>query len=251
MLKDDLTGEYRHGPYERGWIFFLDPDAHVQLSHSELRKVFLEVRGGAAEFHDLKVGIPTDLRYRDILLEDVVVMGQWPLTIEDAEVTIYDSNYLFLQPSGRAVVRLIRSHMVEFIPRDFFGVMEFQDARWTEAGEIIGGVPYHAGANRFTMRGTITIEGVRENLQWKSAQVTREFPVEVVDERGSPVAGALVKVAGQALHTDATGRATFTLVFDETNYNRPVRLEVWREDVLVAVRGIDFFTSTPIRFRLP
>jgi len=251
LLKDDLTGEYRHGPYERGWIFFLDPDAHVQLSRSELRKVFLEVRGGAAEFHDLRVGVPTDLRYRDILLEDVVVMGQWPLTIEDAEVTIYDSNYLFLQPSGHAVVRLIRSHMVEFIPRDFFGVMEFQDARWTEAGEIIGGVPYHSGANRFTMRGTVTIEGLRENLQLKSAQVTREFPVEVVDERGSPVAGALVKVAGQALHTDATGRATFTLVFDETNYNRPVRLEVWREDVLVAVRGIDFFTSTPIRVRLP
>ena len=78
LLRDDLTGEYRHGPYERGWIFFLDPDAHVRLSDSELRKVFLDVRGGVAEFHDLRVGVPTDLRYRDIVLEDVVVMGQWP-----------------------------------------------------------------------------------------------------------------------------------------------------------------------------
>jgi len=130
-------------------------------------------------------------------------------------------------------------------------VMEFQDARWTEAGEIIGGVPYHSGANRFTIRGTITIEGVRENLQWREAQVVREFPVEVVAGRGSPVAGALVKVAGQALRTDVAGRATFTLTFDEANYDRPVRLEVWRGGVLTAVREIDFFTSTPIRVRLP
>ena len=166
-------------------------------------------------------------------------------------MSIYDSNYLFLQPSGHSVVRLVRSHMVEFIPRDFFGVMEFQDARWTEAGEIIGGTPYYSAANRFVMRGTLTIEGVRENLQWKEAQVTREFPVQVLDTTGSPMAGALVKVGGQTHRTDSGGRATFSIVFTEANYDQPLRLEVWVEGELAAVRQVDFFTSTPIRIRLP
>ncbi|GAI53656.1 unnamed protein product, partial [marine sediment metagenome] len=40
ILEDDFTGELEHGPYERGWLFFLDPNAHVRISNSELRKVF-------------------------------------------------------------------------------------------------------------------------------------------------------------------------------------------------------------------
>lgn len=77
ILKDDLSGELKHGPYERGWIFFLDPNCHARISNSELRKVFIEIQGGSAEFRDLKVGLPTSLAYRDIVLRDVVVMGQW------------------------------------------------------------------------------------------------------------------------------------------------------------------------------
>jgi hypothetical protein len=33
--------------------------------------------------------------------------------------------------------------MCEFIPRDFMGTMEFNNAKWTIAGEIIGDVAYH------------------------------------------------------------------------------------------------------------
>lgn len=247
ILKDDFTGELEHGPYERGWIFFLDPDAHIRISDSELRKVFLEVRNDTAEFQDLRAGVPSSLTYRDIVLTDVIVMGQWPFTIMNSDVTITNSNYLFLQPSGFSTVKLIDSHMVEFIPRDFFGTMIFENGLWTNAGEIIGGVPHHSMANDFVIKGSLRIEGVRENLQWKNARVTREFDVIVTDGHGGPVSGVVIKVGGKAYVTDDAGKTKFNIVFDEANYNRPTTVEVRRSGRLIKQQEIDFFTETPIR----
>jgi len=249
LLKDELSGELKHGPYERGWIFFLDPNAHVRLSNSELRKVFLDIRNERAEFRDLRVGVPSNLTYRDIVLKDVIVMGQWPFTIMDLNATITNSNYLFLQPSGLSTVKLINSHMVEFIPRDFFGVMIFENGLWTEAGEIIGGVPYHSMANDFVIKGSLRIEGVRENLQWKNARVTREFEVVATDAGGQPVSGVVIKVGRGTYTTDEAGKTRFNIVFTEANYDKPTPLEVWRSGRLIERREIDFFTETPIRVR--
>jgi len=247
ILKDDFTGELQHGPFERGWIFFLDSDAHVRISDSELRKVFLDLRNVTTAFQDLRIGIPTNLTYRDIVLTNVVVNGEWPFTITDSNVTITNSNYLFLQPSGSSTVKLINSHMVEFIPRDFFGTMIFENGLWTNAGEIIGGVPYHSMANNFVIKGSLKIEGVRENLQWKDAQVTREFDVIVTGFHGVPVSGIVIKVDGQDYVTDGDGKTKFNIIFTETNYNQPTILESWRSGKLIFRQGVDFFTETPIQ----
>ncbi len=249
LLKDELSGELRHGPYERGWIFFLDPTAHVRLSDSELRKVFLDIRNDKVNFRDLRVGVPSSMTYRDIVLTDVVVMGQWPLTIINSNVTITNSNYLFLQPSGLSAVKLIDSHMVEFIPRDFFGALICENALWTEAGEIISSVPYHSMANDFVINGSLRMEGLRENLQWKNARVTREFDVVATDAQGHPVRGVAIKVGGEAYVTDSAGKTKFSIVFNEANYNKPTLLEIWRSGRLIERREIDFFTETPIRIR--
>jgi hypothetical protein len=246
ILKDELSGELKHGPYERGWIFFLDSNAHVRISDSELRKVFIDVRNDTVGFQDLRVGTPSSLTYGDIILTDVVIMGQWGFTITDSNVTITNSDYLFLQPSGDSRVKLIDSHMVEFIPRDFFGAMTFENGLWTEAGEVIGGVPYHSMANDFVIKGSLRIERVRGNLQWKNAQVIREFDVVVRDAQGDPVSGVVIKVGGEAYVTDDTGKITFTITFDETNYNRPTTLEAWQAGRFITWQEIDFFTETPI-----
>jgi len=249
ILKDDFTGELEHGPYERGWIFFLDPDAHVRISDSELRKVFLYIRNETAALQDLRVGVPVSLTHRDIVLTNVIVKGQWPFRITDADVTITNSDYLFLQPSGSSTVRLINSHMVEFIPRDFFGTMIFEKGLWTTAGEIIGGVPYHSMANDFVIKGSLRMEGLRENLQWKDARVTREFEVVVTDIHGDPASGVVIKVSSQAYVTDDAGKTKFNIIFNETNYSQPTTLEAWQSGELIARQGIDFFTETPIRLR--
>jgi hypothetical protein len=247
ILKDDFTGELEHGPYERGWIFFLDPDAHVRISDSELRKVFLDLRNETTAFQSLRVGVPASLAYRDIVLTNVVVKGEWPFSMMDSDVTITNSDYLFLQPSGTSTVTLAHSHMVEFIPRDFFGTMIFENGLWTEAGEIIGGVPYHSMANDFVIKGSLRTEGLRENLQWEDAQVRREFDVVFTDADGDPVGGVVIRVGGQDYVTDETGQTKFTMIFNETNYNQPTNLEVWESGELIARQGIDFFTETPIR----
>lgn len=247
ILKDDFTGELKHGPYERGWLFFLDPDAHVRISDSELRKVFIDLVNENVRFENLRVGIPSSLKYRDIELKDVIIMGQWPFTIIDSNVTISNSDYLFLQPSGESRITLINSHMVEFIPRDFFGTMIFENGVWTNAGEIIAGVPYHSMKNDFTIKGSLRIgEELREHLQWKEARVIREYEVIVRDENGNPAEGALVKIDGETLVSDSAGKTKFSLVFNEFNYMEPKNLEVWEGKNLITQKEIDFFTETPI-----
>jgi hypothetical protein len=91
------------------------------------------------------------------------------------------------------------------------------------------------------------MEGLREHLQWKGAQVTREFDVVVTDVHGDPVGGVVIKVSGQAYVTDDAGKTKFNIIFNETNYNQPTTLEAWQSGELIACQGIDFFTETPIR----
>jgi hypothetical protein len=250
ILKDELSGELKHGPYERGWIFFLDSSAHVRISDSELRKVFLDINNDTAEFQDLRVGIPSSLTYRDIVLNDVVIMGEWSFTILDSNVTITNSAYLFLQPSGSSSVTLIDSHVVEFIPRDFSGTMTFQNGLWTEAGDIICSFLYHSMSNDVVVKGSLKIEGIRENLQWENAQVTREFDVIVMDIQGNPVSEAVITVDGEVYVTDETGKTTFNIIFNEANYKQPMTLEAWQPGRLIIRQEMDFFTETPILIQL-
>jgi len=270
VLPDDFTGDLEHGPYERGWIFFLEPDAHVRISNSHLRKVFLDIQGDTVAFQNLKVGIPSSLSYRDIVLTDVVVNGEWPFTIEGGDVTISDSDYLFLQPSQWATVRLINSHMVEFIPRDFAGTMIFENSLWTCAGELIAGAGYHSTYNQFIMQGSLSMgEELRENLQWDGAVVTRQFDVIAMDVIGKPVEGVEIKTEGLWIDdntgtyvTDEHGEATFDIKFCSLNYKRevpgsiedtdpsaetPLVLEVWQAGDLIARQPLEFFHETPIR----
>ncbi len=247
ILKDDFTGSLKHGPYERGWQFFLDPTSHVKISNSELRKVFIDLVNENVRFKNLKIGQPSSLKYRDIELNDITMMGQWPFSMMDSDVTIVNSDYLFLQPSGESNIYLIDSHMVEFIPREFFGTINFENSLWTNAGEIIGGERGHAMENDFTITGSLKIyPELRQHLQWKDAQVTREYEVIVSDNIGNPIQGALVKINDEATTTDIAGKAKFNLILNEFNYNKPHILEIYQEDELIAQEEVDFFADTPI-----
>jgi hypothetical protein len=137
--------------------------------------------------------------------------------------------------------------MCEFIPRSFFGTMIFENSTWTTAGEIIGGTPYHSMENNFTIKGSLKIDRtVRGSLRWKDAQVTREYEVIVRDESGNPIEGALVKIDGETFISDNAGKAKFSLIFNEFNYNKPKAVEVFEGSNLIAQKEIDFFTETPI-----
>jgi len=124
--------------------------------------------------------------------------------------------------------------------------MIFENGLWTIAGEIIGGVPYHSMGNDFTIKGSLKIEGVRENLRWEDAQITREYDVIIKDENGELINGALIKIDGKTFVSDNTGQVKFSLVFDEFNYIELKNLEVWKGENLIAQKEIDFFTETPV-----
>jgi len=249
FLKDEPKREFRHGLYERGWFFFLDPDSHVRFLDCELAKVFLKIRNETPEFHDLKVRDPSSPRYRGIVFKEVVVMRQWPFAIHTSWVTIHDSNYLFLQPSGYSTVQLVRSHTVGSIPRNFFWTMAFEDATWTEAGEIIGGVPYHSEANRFIIRGSLWTEALRGNLEWKDAWVRREFELFVLDERGGRYAGPRLGSRGRSYRTDSRGRMAFWITFHEANYEEPTEVEIYLRGEPLARPILDFFSTRLIELR--
>ncbi len=138
--------------------------------------------------------------------------------------------------------------MSEFIPREFFGTMIFETSSWYDAGEIIGGEPTHAMENDFTIKGSLKMQGVRENLQWRDAQVTREYDVLISDEDGNPIEGALVKIGGKEFVSDIDGKTKFSLVLNEFNYNKPHILEATKDGKIIDEKEIDFFTETPIIF---
>ncbi len=247
ILKDDFEGELKHGPFERGWLFFLDPDAHVRISDSELRKVFIDLVNETAEFENLKVGEPSSLKYRDIELNDIIIKGQWPFSLYDSHLTISNSDYLFLQPSGNSTLFLINSHMSEFIPREFFGTIIFENSLWDDAGEIIGSQEHHSMENDFTIKGSLKMAPkLRQHLQWRNATVTREYEVLISDENGSPIEGVLVKIEGKEFVSDSTGKVKFSLILNELNYNEPQKLEIIEEGKTITEREVDFFTETPI-----
>jgi hypothetical protein len=213
-----------------------------------VRKIFIDLRGDTSEFQNLKIGEPASLKYRDIILENVAASGEWGFTITDANVTFRDSNYLFLQPSGRSNLNLVNSHMVEFIPRQFSGTITFENGEWTNAGEILGDVAYHSTSNNFRMEGSLKLGAdLRTNLQWKDAQVTREFEVHLVDSKGNPISEGMIKVGGREYRTDGTGKTKFSIVFDDANYKVPTTLEASYSGTPFARQQIDFFTESPIR----
>lgn len=248
LLEDDWVGELEHGSFERGWIFFLERDAHVNISDSYLRKIFFDIQKDTVEFNGLKVSTPVSVKYRDIDIINTDIKGEWGFTINNSNVTFKDSNYLFLQTLGSSTVTLINSHIVEYIPRDFTGTMIFENGTWADAGEFIGGEAYHSNTNDFTIKGSLKMGGeIQNNLQWKNARVTREYDVFLTNSKGSPISGGVVKVDGREYKADANGKATFSIVFDEHNYKKFIQLSAFVSDTPIGTRMFNFFTETPIR----
>jgi hypothetical protein len=250
LLKDDWTGEYEHGSFERGWIFFLDRNSHVKISDSFLRKVFIDIQNDNVNFKNLKVSTPVSLKYRDIEIKNLDIKGEWGFTINDSNVTFENSNYLFLQTFGSSTIKLVNSHIVEFIPRNFTGTMIFENGLWADAGEILGGVAYHSNSNNFTIKGSLKMGGnLRNNLQWQNAQVTREFDVIIYDSQGNAINKGVVRIDGKEYATDVNGKVKFSIVFNETNYKKPLKLEAFFSGSLIGQTYVDFFTETPIRIK--
>ncbi|MPN24020.1 hypothetical protein SDC9_171413 [bioreactor metagenome] len=76
--------------------------------------------------------------------------------------------------------------------------------------------------------------------------MTREYDMEITDESGNPLSGLTVKINGQTFISDENGGVAFSLVFDDTNYDQPEKLQVYNGTNLVFQKDVDFFTETPV-----
>ena len=73
----------------------------------------------------------------------------------------------------------------------------------------------------------------------------------MTEASGNAVSGATLKVSGKQAAESTGSRYTFTLRLDETNYNKPTTVEIWRGGKKVSSLAVDFFTETPIRAVVP
>lgn len=242
------------GPFERGWILFVDETAMVQIVDSRLRKLVYKVPAGGPPLavSGLRLGQPTWLKLGDLQLVGVEVTGQWGFFITGPRQATFDGcDGLWFFLWNDADVRVRHSTMNEFDPRAYHGRLRFEDSRWVGGAEIIP-ESATAPANDFLIEGTLEIEPrLRQSLSWSQSAVTRSFPVRLVGPE-EPTAGVtLVLTKGQrqeTVSTDSSGGATFDLRFTDADYKTVWTLGVKGGDSLAKV---DFFTSTPLVLSLP
>ena len=248
VLRDSeiVTDTLGAGPFERGWVVSADEDAAVALYGSTLRKLVLDLpASGPAEatvsgFH---LGVPTDGTLLNVTLTDVIMNGQWGFSIRGSrQVTFEDCDglWLFLFDTSRVMMR--RSEMNEFDPRQYRGVLAFDDGEWDYSGEIIDN-------NAFLITGTAQVDdaGLQQSLSWSQSVVTREFPIEVLSPLGTPLAGTAVTLTRGSetvsAVTDGNGRAAVRLRFGDADYKQAWQLTTSAGHDPLAV---GFFSDTPI-----
>lgn len=238
------------GPFERGWAIFADPATHLRMTDSVLNKfVFQQFEGVTATFANLNLDKPTTLNYRDIHISDTTIANEWGFFGRNSNLTIRDSQGVWLWPMGSGNWRLSNGMMIEYDPRGFTGTLTFADAIWRNAGEIF------ADSNH-TIEGTVRFqESLDKHLVVSDSTVTRRIPVRVLDTSGRVLKGVTIQLVrdGRAIRarTDASGTATFTVAFDERNLRQPFTVSVIGKTRTIknSSRSVSFFTDTPIVLR--
>lgn len=240
-LVPDELGE---GGYERGWTICVPhPSANVSIMDSQLRRLILTLSDENAEFRDLLIDEPIDFSYRDVSLRNVTVKGQWGVHLRNSNITIRDSEALFIIVWGNSNLTLVNSTLNEFDPTDFHGTINFDSARRT----VYSGITFN---NDFIIRGSVeTLAGPgaekwREGVSWQDSNVTRYY--EVV---GSPDTNLTLRRNESEVwsgRTDPDGRSEFSIRFDDENYQN-----VWSLSDGIQTINVDFFIDTPIDLRAP
>ena len=124
--------------------------------------------------------------------------------------------------------------MSEFDPREFKGKIIFENCYWDTAAEILED-------NDFVMRGNLRI-GVIAGFSWMDSKIKRFYDVEWY----KPNIQLQLRNQAERLvwqgKTDSQGRASFPIVFNDSNYNQHWKLS----DNQGKVISVSFFSTSPI-----
>ena len=255
LQNTEILGDYYEGGSERGLSIFAPSDIRaLKISDSELNKFVLVSTDEDIGFDRLKLGTAQDFSYRNIQLINSKVTTQWGFFMHGGKGTFTNSEGLWFFIYGDAKLTLKNSEMNRFDPRDFRGVIDFENAIWKNAGEIIGN-------NDFTWRGSWFSQGFAEEdfrpLFWDDSRVFREFFLDVFGLDPEPIFVSAAKVEvfdGDdklllEAYTNNTGRAEFSILFDDTNYKEKFTIKVVKGDREIK-HSVNFLTPSPIKLIL-
>ena len=171
----------------------------------------------------------------------------WAVRTSSVDLTVSDSVLGVLRLGGDGQTVVTSSTMCVFWAWGYHDTITFTDSviqdwyetRWCD----------------FWMKGTVTIEGgtiIQEaNGPWTDGVIHREYPVEVTDWQGNPLADVALTLRDNmnavvwAGASGAQGTATFTLTFTETNYFNTWTLSAAVSDPPVTV-PVEIRSDTPI-----
>ena len=185
----------------------------------------------------------------DYVVRNSIVHG-WYLRSRGADLTLVDCDLhnSRLRPefdSASSRTRVIRSYVEELMLWWSHGHVEFEDST---VHHIVTPVE-----STTTISGTVAIEEKYLKTDWgpwMSSYITREFPILVQDDEGSPLAGVpltLRNASGDSIwqgRTAADGTCSFRIWFDDYNYTQTWQLLVGDPPTSVPVA---FLANTPLR----
>lgn len=233
------------GAFERGWSVFADPNTKLQINDSSLNKfVFKEFKNETLTFNNLKVDTSQAFDFRDIHLINTVIENQWGFWGEDSNITVENSEGIWLWPIGTGTWKLIQSRMNELDPRRFVGTLIFDNSIWANTGEIFENTDMKIeGTAKFTEK---------LDLFFADSMVTREYPIEVVSKKKKSIRSFSVDVfdgSEKIAHTETKEKtALIPLSFTQENYKKNFQLNL-KVGKKIKKTQVGFFTNTPIVVR--
>ena len=253
LKNSEILGDYLEGGSERGLAIFAPSNiSKLTITGSTLNKLVITSTNENLTFSGLDLGVERDFAYKNINLSNSKVMAQWGFFMHGGSGHFTDSKGLWFSLYGDAELKLVDSEMNGFDPRDFKGIIDFENVVWKNAGEIVGN-------NDFVWRGSWFAQGFDPEdfspLIWNRSQVVREFPIDIFTTEPEIVRAAKIEVFGvdnkllSRTYTNKEGRAYFSITFNDAEFQEKFYIKVTKGDKEIR-HSINFLTPTPIKLIL-
>ncbi len=99
-------------------------------------------------------------------------------------------------------------------------------------GYLSGGIKF----NEITMN----------NVHWEKGQITRKFPIRIIDKKGNPYSGKKIVINNKKVKTDKNGEVVIEFNFNKDNYNKSREVIIKTQEGKKMIKNVDFITDTPI-----
>lgn len=203
-------------------------------------------------------GIKPELWGTDVHIEDSYLMFH----CQGGNVNAVVKNSIILNHFNYGSKEIIFDN-VKFI--DSIKFLTCQAPRLEVGGEIMdeGGTFNHTfksceadlhflvvAAKKGRISGDINFKEIAMNdVHWEVGEITREFPVKILNEDGRPYSNKVININDKKLRTDKNGEVNVEFTFSEDNYNKT------RDLVVETNRGnksldINFIMDTPIEITI-